>query len=119
MEIESHVSHTYRFLIQIPWTQDLARIPDIAHGHHEKLDGTGYPMGLRGDEIALQTRMMTIADIYDALTAPDRPYKKSLSAERALDILHLEAKESHVDARLLKVFIEAGVFRATESQNPW
>ncbi|MBX7058454.1 MAG: GAF domain-containing protein [Leptospirales bacterium] len=119
MEIESHVSHTYRFLIQIPWTTDLAHVPDIAHGHHEKLDGTGYPMGLRGDEIALQTRMMTISDIYDALTAPDRPYKKSLSAERALDILQLEAKEHHVDHRLLKVFIEAGVFRAASEKQDW
>ncbi len=118
MEIESHVSHTYRFLIQIPWTSDLAHVPDIAHGHHEKLDGSGYPMGLRGDEIALQTRMMTISDIYDALTAPDRPYKKSLPAERALDILKLEAKEKRLDNRLLDVFIESGVFRITEHEGP-
>lgn len=120
MEIESHVSHTYRFLIQIPWTTDLSRVPDIAHGHHEKLDGSGYPMGLRGDEIALQTRMMTIADIYDALTAPDRPYKKSLTPERALDILQLEAKEAHIDGRLLQVFIESGVFKlGQENSEPW
>ncbi len=118
MEIESHVSHTYRFLIQIPWTGDLARVPDIAHGHHEKLDGSGYPMGLRGDEIALQTRMMTIADIFDALTAPDRPYKKSLPMERALDILKLEANEKRLDTQLLDVFIESGVFRIIEDQ-PW
>jgi HD-GYP domain-containing protein (c-di-GMP phosphodiesterase class II) len=118
MEIESHVSHTYRFLIQIPWTGDLARVPDIAHGHHEKLDGSGYPMGLRGEEIALQTRMMTIADIYDALTAPDRPYKKSLPSERALDILKLEANEKRLDDNLLSVFIESGVFRLSEGQ-PW
>ncbi|MCB1315731.1 MAG: GAF domain-containing protein [Leptospiraceae bacterium] len=117
LEIESHVSHTYRFLIQIPWTGDLARVPDIAHGHHEKLDGSGYPLGLAGDEISLQTRMMTIADIYDALTAPDRPYKKSLPAENALDILKLEAKEQRLDERLLNVFIESEVFRVTES--PW
>ncbi|MCR9141859.1 MAG: GAF domain-containing protein [bacterium] len=119
MEIESHVSHTYRFLIQIPWTGDLARVPDIAHGHHEKLDGSGYPMGLRGDEIALQTRMMTIADIFDALTAPDRPYKKSLPMERALDILKLEANEKRLDTQLLDVFIESGVFRIIEDQPPF
>ena len=117
MEIESHVSHTYRFLIQIPWTGDLARVPDIAHGHHEKLDGSGYPMGLRGDEIALQTRMMTIADIFDALTAPDRPYKKSLPTERALDILKLEANEKRLDVQLLDVFIESGVYRIIEDQS--
>ena len=111
LEIESHVSHTYRFLIQIPWTQDLGSVPDIARGHHEKLNGTGYPLGLQGEEISLQTRMMTISDIYDALTAPDRPYKKSLSSEAALDILKKEAKDSHVDGRLLDLFIAAGVFR--------
>ena len=117
LEIESHVSHTYRFLIQIPWTQDLGNVPDIARGHHEKLNGTGYPLGLQGEEISLQTRMMTIADIYDALTAPDRPYKKSLPAAAALDILKKEAKDSHVDGRLLDIFIASGVFRrAAESE---
>lgn len=110
LEIESHVSHTYRFLIQIPWTRDLKNVPDIAHGHHEKLDGSGYPLGLKGDEILPQTRMMTIADIYDALTAPDRPYKKSLKPENALDILKYEAKEGRIDQELLNLFIDAKIF---------
>ncbi len=114
LEIESHVSHTYRFLIQIPWTQDLGGVPDIARGHHEKLDGSGYPLGLAGHEISLQTRMMTISDIYDALTAPDRPYKKSLAAASALDILKKEARDGHVDGALLDVFIASGVFRRVE-----
>lgn len=111
LEIESHVTHTYKFLIQIPWTGDLRRIPEIARSHHEKLNGGGYPLGLQGDEISVQTRMMTISDIYDALTAPDRPYKKSLSPEKAIDILKHEAREKHVDARLLEIFVEAGIFR--------
>ncbi|GIX42007.1 MAG: HD family phosphohydrolase [Leptospiraceae bacterium] len=111
VEIESHVSHTYRFLIQIPWTKDLRNIPDIAHGHHEKLDGSGYPLGLKGDEIMPQTRMMTISDIYDALTAPDRPYKKSLKPEDALDILKYEAKEGRIDSDLLDLFIEAKIYQ--------
>jgi HD-GYP domain-containing protein (c-di-GMP phosphodiesterase class II) len=110
VEIESHVSHTYRFLIQIPWTKDLKNVPDIAHGHHEKLDGSGYPLGLKGDEIMPQTRMMTISDIYDALTAPDRPYKKSLKPEDALDILKYEAKEGRIDSELLNIFIEAKIY---------
>ena len=110
MEIESHVSHTYRFLIQIPWTKDLKKVPDIAHGHHEKLDGSGYPLGLKEEEILPQTRMMTIADIYDALTAPDRPYKKSLSPEHALDILKYEAKEGRIDSDLLDLFIQAKIY---------
>ncbi|MBM3908621.1 MAG: GAF domain-containing protein [Gemmatimonadetes bacterium] len=112
-EIESHVTHTYRFLDQIPWTRELKGIPLIAWGHHEKLDGTGYPRGVRAEDIPVQTRMMTISDIYDALTATDRPYKRAVTAERALDILHDEAKHGHVDTVLLSAFIEAKVFEAT------
>ncbi len=108
-EIESHVQHTYNFLKAIPWTSDLARVPEIAHGHHEKLDGRGYPRGVPATQIPVQTRIMTIADIFDALTAADRPYKRALPAGRALDILADEAKSGHVDASLLEVFIEAQV----------
>ena len=109
-EIESHVTHTYRFLEQIPWTRELSGIPKIAFGHHEKLDGTGYPRGIGEQEIPVQTRMMTIADIYDALTATDRPYKRAVTAERALDILGFEAKDGHIDRDLLTTFIQAQVF---------
>lgn len=111
-EIESHVTHTYLFLSQIAWTDDLAGVPDIAYAHHEKLDGTGYPRNLKADLIPIQSRMMTISDIYDALTAMDRPYKKALTPERAIDILHLEANEGKLDKRLLKIFVEAEVFKA-------
>jgi len=111
LEIERHVSHTYNFLRQIPWTADLARVPEFAHGHHEKLDGSGYPLGLAGDAIPLQTRVMTIADIYDALTATDRPYKKALSHERALAILENEAGLEKIDGDILQVFIEADIAR--------
>ena len=76
-QIESHVSHTYTILSLIPWTRDLARLPEIAYGHHEKLDGTGYPRRLAAKDIPVSTRIMTIADIYDALTAPDRPLQTS------------------------------------------
>jgi HD-GYP domain-containing protein (c-di-GMP phosphodiesterase class II) len=108
-EIESHVTHTYRFLTQIPWTRTLRRVPDIAYGHHEKLTGRGYPRSLKEPEIALPTRMMTISDIYDALTASDRPYKKAVPKEKAYDILADEAKRGEVDGDLLKVFIESDV----------
>lgn len=110
-EIESHVTHTYRFLQQIPWTKELKGIPQIAYGHHEKLNGMGYPRGVKDDEIPVQTRMMTIADIYDALTATDRPYKRAVPAERALDILHAEAKGGLVDPHLLETFTAAQVWR--------
>jgi HD-GYP domain-containing protein (c-di-GMP phosphodiesterase class II) len=111
-EIESHVTHTYRFLEQIPWTRELRRIPEIAYGHHEKLNGSGYPRRVTGDEIPVQTRMMTIADIFDALTATDRPYKRAVPAERALDILTSEAKEGMIDLNLLRTFIEARIYLA-------
>ena len=109
-EIESHVSHTFRFLQQIPWTRELRGIPHIAYGHHEKLNGQGYPRGVTGRDIPVQTRMMTIADIYDALTATDRPYKRAVSTERALDILHMEAREGMLDQALLDAFVQARVF---------
>ncbi|MFT3913156.1 MAG: HD domain-containing phosphohydrolase [Anaeromyxobacteraceae bacterium] len=112
-EIESHVTHTFSFLSQIPWTRVLRRVPEIAYGHHEKLDGKGYPRALPPQNIAIETRMMTISDIYDALTASDRPYKRALAPEKAIDILSEEAKRGQIDAPLLGVFVEAGVWKAT------
>lgn len=110
-EIESHVSHTFTFLYQIAWTDDLSGVPEIAHAHHEKLDGSGYPRKLTADQIPIQSRMMTICDIYDALTAMDRAYKKSVSNERALEILELEVKEGKLDKNLVELFINAQVFQ--------
>ena len=106
-EIEKHVTHSFHFLRTIPWTRDLARVPDLAGRHHEKLDGSGYPQGLAADDIPLGTRMMTIADIYDALVARDRPYKKALPLERALSILEAEAKAGKLDTSLVQLWIEA------------
>lgn len=110
-EIESHVTHTYNFLSQIPWTRALRRVPEIAYGHHERLDGTGYPRGLTADEIPLQAKVISVADIYDALTAMDRPYKKAVPHELALDILHEDARLGRIDGDLLRIFIEADVPR--------
>ena len=114
-EIESHVTHTFRFLERIPWTRELRGIPNIAYGHHEKLGGTGYPRGIKADEIPVQTRMMTISDIYDALTATDRPYKRAVSPVRALDILGMEAKDGNIDPVLLTAFTEAKVYEMVDS----
>ncbi len=111
-EIESHVTHTYRFLEQIPWTRELRRIPLIAYGHHEKLNGRGYPNALLAEAIPVQTRMMTISDIFDALTATDRPYKRAVPIDRAIAILHMEAKEGMLDEELLEAFVEAKVYDA-------
>jgi HD-GYP domain-containing protein (c-di-GMP phosphodiesterase class II) len=113
-EIQQHVVHTYQFLAQIPWTRELRRIPEIARSHHEKLDGSGYPFGARGEHIPVQSRMMTIADIYDALTATDRPYKKAIRAEEALDTLRAEQRSGALDGHLLDLFIDARVFEKTD-----
>ncbi len=110
-EIESHVVHTYNFLRQIPWGRTYKDIPIIAGAHHEKLNGRGYPQGLKADEIPAPTKMMTISDIYDALTARDRPYKRAVPEERALQILEFEVKDGHLDAELYKIFLEAEVYK--------
>jgi HD-GYP domain-containing protein (c-di-GMP phosphodiesterase class II) len=111
-EIESHVTHTYRFLEQIPWTRELRSIPYIAYTHHEKLNGRGYPRAVTGDAIPVEARMMTIADIFDALTATDRPYKPALTYERALGMLEAEARDGMIDADLLRAFIDGKIYTA-------
>jgi HD-GYP domain-containing protein (c-di-GMP phosphodiesterase class II) len=110
LEMESHVTHSFHFLTKIPWTPAMKGIPEIAYGHHEKLDGSGYPRGLTGDQIPLQARMMTISDIYDALTAQDRPYKRAVSPSTALDILHEEAGQGKLDKDLLDVFVAKKIY---------
>lgn len=109
-EINSHVSHTYKFLSQIPWTQDLRQVATIAYSHHEKLDGSGYPRKLTGEAIPLPSQIMTICDIFDALAATDRPYKKSMPAEKALDIIHMDVKGGKIDAELFRIFVEGRAY---------
>ena len=109
-EIESHVTHTFNFLQKIPWTKDLVGVPAIAFAHHEKLNGRGYPRKLSAAEIPIQSRMMTVSDIYDALTATDRPYKRAVTTDRALDILKMEVSDGLLDTSIVDVFIEAKVF---------
>jgi len=112
-EIESHVTHTRDFLAVLPWPPELARVPEIAGAHHEKLDGSGYPNGLVGEQIPLASRVMTVCDIFDALTAMDRPYKSSMSVDTALDVLGDEARRGLVDGDILQVFIDSGICRET------
>ncbi|MDP3909627.1 MAG: HD domain-containing phosphohydrolase [Gemmatimonadales bacterium] len=117
-EIESHVTHTFQFLQRIPWTRELQQIPLIAYGHHEKMDGRGYPRRIGAEAIPIQTRMMTISDIYDALTAQDRPYKRAVSLERALDILSQEVKEGQLDSDLFGLFVDGRVFQRQAEAPP-
>jgi HD-GYP domain-containing protein (c-di-GMP phosphodiesterase class II) len=109
-EIRSHVAHTRKFLSTIPWGASLRRVPLIAGAHPERLNGTGYPDRLLADQIPLQSKMMSISDIFDALTAADRPYKRAVPLDRALDILHMEVKDQHIDGDLLRIFCEARVW---------
>jgi HD-GYP domain-containing protein (c-di-GMP phosphodiesterase class II) len=111
-EIQSHVSHTFEFLSRIPWGKSFAQVPIIAGCHHEKLNGRGYPRGLRGDDVPVGSRIMAIADIFDALTASDRPYKRAVPVDRALDILHAEVKDGALDGELVRLFVESGAYRA-------
>jgi HD-GYP domain-containing protein (c-di-GMP phosphodiesterase class II) len=111
-EIESHVKHTYQFLKMIPWTRDFKNLTEIAYCHHEKLDGTGYPRRLTSHEIPLQSKIMTIADIFDALTAADRWYKEAVPTEKALEILAQEVREGKLDPVLFEIFVEKKVYSA-------
>lgn len=111
IEIESHVSHTFAFLKLIPWTGNLASVPDIAHSHHERLDGTGYPQGLSDNEIPVQSKIMAIADVFDALTAGDRPYRQGIQTEQALDIIAEEVKKGRLDKSLFNVFVESKSYK--------
>lgn len=115
-EITSHVVHTFKFLSNIPWGKAFRRVPLIAGAHHERLNGTGYPNRLRAEEIPVQSKMMSISDIYDALTASDRPYKKAVPVERAIDILEYGVKDQHLDPELVRIFREARVWERTGSK---
>ena len=108
--MKSHVLGTFEFLEQIPWTRQIQDIPEIARGHHEKLNGQGYPHKLLAPDIPLQTRMMTISDIFDALAANDRPYKRAVSTEKALQIVQMEVDEGNLDPNLFRVFKEAKIW---------
>ena len=110
-EIQSHVTHTYEFLRKIPWGPKLMNVPQIAAKHHEKLDGSGYPTSAASGDIPIQSRMMTISDIYDALTAADRPYKKAMPYERALDIINMEVKGGKLDKDIFEIFLESKTYK--------
>jgi HD-GYP domain-containing protein (c-di-GMP phosphodiesterase class II) len=116
LEMESHVTHSFHFLTKIPWTPVMKGIPEIVYGHHEKLDGSGYPRRLAGTQIPVQARMMTICDIYDALVAQDRPYKKAVPTPTALEILHAEAGDGKLDQDLLDIFVGKEIYRATATR---
>lgn len=109
--IESHVSYTYQFLKNIPWTRQLQNVPRIAYAHHEKLDGTGYPLAIKEDSIPIQSQILTVADIYDALTASDRPYKNRVPVPKALQILEEEVYRGKINGELVALFKAREVYK--------
>ena len=114
-EIQSHVTHTENIVNNIPFTGHLKSVPVFAAGHHEMLDGSGYTKHLKADQIPIQTRIMTISDIYEALIAKDRPYKKSMDPIKSLAILKEEAQNGKLDKELVRIFIEKKVYETQES----
>ena len=114
LEIERHVTNTFRILKMVPWSRGLELVPEIAYRHHEKLDGSGYPCKCPAADIPVQSRLLTITDIYDALTADDRPYKRAMPVEKALDILGMEVKHGKLDPECFKIFVEARVFEVCQ-----
>lgn len=109
-EVESHVVHSFQFLLTLPWPQRFRRVPEIAYGHHEKLNGRGYPNRIAGENVPLEARMMAVCDVFDALAAGDRPYKRAVSPDRALAILDEDARAGALDPYLVKLFIEGRVY---------
>jgi HD-GYP domain-containing protein (c-di-GMP phosphodiesterase class II) len=108
--INNHISVTIRMLESLPWPTHLEQVPEYAGGHHERMDGKGYPRGLRGDEMSVQARIMAIADIFEALTAKDRPYKKGKTLSESLEILGGFRLRDHIDPDLFDVFVREKVY---------
>jgi response regulator RpfG family c-di-GMP phosphodiesterase len=108
--INNHISVTIRMLESLPWPKHLNQVPEYAGGHHERMDGAGYPRGLRGDQMSVHARMMAIADIFEALTAKDRPYKKGKTLSESLQILGGFRMRNHIDPDLFDIFIRRKVY---------
>jgi hypothetical protein len=116
--IETHVEHTYAFVSKIPWPPEFKRIPEYAYKHHELLDGSGYPNKLSASDIPVQARILTICDIFDALIAADRPYKKAMPLDKALGILTDMADHGKLDKEILRIMIEKRVWDKVPPSKP-
>ena len=111
-KINDHIVQTIVMLESLPFPKHLARVPEIAGGHHEKMDGTGYPKQLRGEQMSIPARVMAIADVFEALTAADRPYKPAKKLSESVKIMSFMAKDDHLDPDLFRLFLESGVYKA-------
>jgi HD-GYP domain-containing protein (c-di-GMP phosphodiesterase class II) len=109
-KINEHMVQTIKMLTRLPFPKHLRNVPEIAGGHHEKMDGTGYPRRLRREDMSPVARMMAIADIFEALTAVDRPYKKGKTLSEALKIMAVMRRDQHIDPELFELFLRSGVY---------
>ena len=109
---------TIDMLEQMPFPRNLQRVPEFAGGHHETMIGTGYPKGLTRDQMSIQARMMAIADVFEALTASDRPYKKAKKLSEAMRIMGFMKKDHHLDPELFNEFVRLDVY-LTFAKNTW
>jgi hypothetical protein len=110
-KINDHIVQTLVMLRSLPWPEHLAKVPEIAANHHEKLDGRGYPRKLTADQLGLPDRVMALADIFEALTAADRPYKSAKTVSESLRIMAFMAKDQHIDAELFRYFLHSGLWQ--------
>jgi hypothetical protein len=119
--INYHIVATIKMLQQMPWPRHLRHVPEYAGGHHERMDGKGYPKGLTREQMSVQARIMGIADIFEALTAKDRPYKQGMTLSQAMAIMHKFSRNGHIDPDLFDVFVKTGVYRryAELFLDPW
>ena len=115
--VNNHVLVTQKILSHLPFPKKMRHVADYAAAHHEKLDGTGYPLGLKGDQLSLQSRIIAIADIFEALTAKDRPYKKGKSVTEALEIMGRMARNKHIDAELYELFVQEKIYEEYARNN--
>ena len=109
-KINEHIIQTIIMLEKLPFPRHLRRVPEIAGGHHEKMDGTGYPKRLKRDEMSWPARMMAIADIFEALTAIDRPYKKGKTLSESIKIMGFMVKDQHIDPEIFSLFLSEGLY---------
>lgn len=109
-KINDHIVQTEIMLRDLPFPRHLRRVPSIAAAHHERLDGKGYPKGLGADQLSAEARMLAIADIFEALTASDRPYKKGLTLSESIRIMATMRDTHHIDAGLFEIFLRSGVY---------
>tara|TARA_B100001750_G_C15264400_1_gene474286 strand:- start:188 stop:772 length:585 start_codon:yes stop_codon:yes gene_type:complete len=109
--INDHIVITIEMLEKLPYPKHLKNIPEFAGGHHEKMDGTGYPKGLKANQMSTQAKIMAIADIYEALTAADRPYKDGKKLSNAMRIMGFMKNDYHIDVDLFEIFVKSGVYK--------